>query len=96
MLVSQLQGLKGVNMKGFNLADYLLTCAEEMAVVFGAFSVKVQLASRNYYYDLDDTHRLYPQLYAHQRRLYRVYNDTPKKRGYGLTADHHWHEKHLI
>lgn len=96
LLVRQLQGIRGLNVKGIDLAAYLLECAEKIAQILHLEVVKVQLACHNLYYDLSDEHPLYPRLFSHRKRLARIYDETPRSRGYELSVDMRWHEKHVI
>lgn len=94
--VRQLQGIKGRNVKGIDLASYLLECAEKIAFALHLNVVKVQLAQYNFYYDLDEDHPLYPKLFSHRERLARIYDKTPRSRGYELSSDMRWQERHVI
>lgn len=93
LLVMQLQGIKGVNMRGLDLADYLLECAEAAGKALGAECIRVQRAEYNFYYHLGEQHRLYPERQKHQDRLERIYNLAPKKRGYA--AMRRWFDKQV-
>lgn len=91
--IEQLQGIKGVNMKGENFALRLIQYAEEFALALGLKVVMVKSAHSNFYYELDDQHKLYPVLYKHQDRLGRIYNQAPKLMGYYFCGD--WSIKYL-
>lgn len=98
MIVLQLQGLKGVNTRGIDFGDFLLECAEQAAFTLGMRYVRVQPAHLNVYYELDDQHALYPQLYAHQDRMRKLYNSAPENRDYEVCFDHRfraWREKYI-
>jgi len=95
LVVRQVQGLKGVNVRGLNLADYILACAEEVASRLDLLSVKVQPAGRNaYYLPLEDGPE-YDKGDVHRRRLEKVYDDTPSLRGYVLVDAGQWREKKM-
>ncbi|MEX0913206.1 MAG: hypothetical protein WDZ56_01605 [Candidatus Paceibacterota bacterium] len=82
LFVEQIQGIKGVNSKGCDLGPFLILCAEKVARLLGKANVCIQPANRNSYWDLDEEHRLYPQLYAHQARMKRRYDLSAKQCGY--------------
>lgn len=97
MKIYQLQGIKGVNIKGIDLGDHLLSCAETVARTIGKRYVLVQPARLHTYYDLDEMHSLYPQLYAHQARLRKMYDASASKRGYEYCRPgySYWYQKLL-
>lgn len=93
--VYQMQGLKGVNVRGLDVSDYLLACAEEVAINLGLSFIRVQPARQNDYYDLGPEHSLYSQIMTHQARLRKTYDETPKRRGYSLDSTRKWYTKML-
>lgn len=82
LVVRQMQGFPGTNLRGLPLSDFLLASAEEVALVLGKRSVTVVSAHLTDYYDLGEGHPLYPRLYWHQDRLRKIYDQTPKSHGY--------------
>ncbi len=97
MKIYQLQGIKGVNIRGLDLGDHLLACAEAIARTLGKREVLVQPARFHTYYDLDEMHSLYPQLYKHQERLRKMYDGSARKRGYEYCRPgySYWYQKVL-
>ncbi len=93
--IKQLQGIKGSKLHDIDIGDQFLTWAEEIACTLHKRYVKVIHAHLTTYYELDELHDLYPQLYAHQNRLRQIYNDGPKKRGYQPMGTD-WYVKKLI
>lgn len=92
--VYQLQGIKGVNLRGLNLSDHLVKCAEDIAHALHLTQVAIQPAHLHTYFDLDETHSLYPQLYEHQARMRRMYDEAPQRHGYKKVGD--WYRKELV
>ena len=97
MKIYQLQGIKCVNIKGVDLGDHLLACAEIVARKIGKRYILVQPARFHTYYDLDEMHSLYPQLYKHQARLRKMYDASASKRGYEYCRPGYsfWYQKLL-
>jgi hypothetical protein len=95
--VYQLQGLKKVNVRGIDLGDLLLSCAEDAARTLCCHTVRVQPARMHVYYDLDEDHSLYPRLFAHQARLRKMYDESSLKRGYEYCRPRYfyWYQKQL-
>lgn len=80
--VVQLQGIRGVNLRGRNVGTLLLPYAELLARMLGKPYVRVQAAYRQTYFDLDEESRLYPKLYEHQERMRQIYDRAPQALGY--------------
>jgi hypothetical protein len=80
--IYQLQGIRGKKLFGIDLGPFLLEKAELIARALGKVVVRVQTARLHTYYDLDESHSLYPQLYRHQARLRALYDDAAAARGY--------------
>lgn len=95
--VYQLQGVKNANVKGLDLGNHLLACAEVITRRLGKAYIRVQPARFHTYYDLDEMHSLYPQLYAHQARLRKMYDTSASKRGYEYCRPGYsfWYQKLL-
>lgn len=81
--ITQMQGIRGINMKGVDLPSYLIRCAEKIAVALNKSIVKIQPAENNAYYDSDKFATM-SDLHQHQLRLEKMYNLTPMKMGYGV------------
>lgn len=96
ILVYQMQGFQGVNVRGLDLADYILECAEEIAGILNLHSVKVQLARYNDYYDPPPTFQTYEECLKKQARLHNIYDRTASRRGYVLVPSGRWYEKIII
>ena len=97
MKIYQLQGINGVNVRGLDLGDYLLARAEVVARKLRKRYVRVQPARFHTYYELDERHSLYPQLYKHQERLRKMYDSSARKRGYEYCRPgySYWYQKVL-
>jgi|GEM_PF-6916408 len=80
--VSQMQGIRGVNTRGVDIGLFLIAKAEIMARALDKSVVYIASAYSNLYWDLDEEHRLYPQLYAHRDRLRKIYDASAAKMGY--------------
>jgi hypothetical protein len=95
--IYQLQGLKGVNVRGVDLGNFLLSCAEGAARKLHCHTIRVQPARYHVYYELDEDHPLYSQLYQHQERLRRMYDGSSKARGYIYCRPGYfnWYQKQL-
>ncbi len=97
LTVYQLQGIKGAYVGDIQLGDFLLAYAEVIARKLDMHAIRVQPAYRHVYFDLDEEHSLYPQLYKHQDRLRALYDQSAKARGFDRLHHgyHSWYVKVL-
>lgn len=82
LYVYQLQGIKDADTRGVDLGDYLLAHTEVIARKLRKSYICVQPARLHRYYELDEFHDLYPQLYRHQARMRNIYDGGSTRRGY--------------
>lgn len=95
MHVRQLQGIKGANLHGLHLGEFLLPYAERIARALRMETLAIESAHRLTYFEpANEESALYRNLYAHQNRLRDIYNRTPEVHGYekvgnGKEVRHH-------
>lgn len=84
LLVRQMQGFRGVNMRGVELAPTLILIAEKIARVLKKKEVWIQAAQRNFYFVRTqlETREGAEEQRKHQARMVETYNATPLRLGY--------------
>lgn len=94
--VLQMQGIRGKKLFGVDLGPFLLSYAEMIARQSQKTYLRVQPAREHDYFELSEESYMYPQLYAHQRRMRAIYDASPKASGYEEpSSSYRWWQKTL-